>query len=106
MKKYEKKYFMLVMRINSTENQLFKNLGDFYINCPHCDDIIYITKIKCAMFLHAVDKTTMKQLSPHSKWYQVDKLKRDGNMVGCGERFWLQTDHNGTIISSREKNQV
>lgn len=36
--------------------QLIKNMGDFYINCLHCDEIVYITKVKCGLFLHTANK--------------------------------------------------
>ena len=42
------------------EKTILKNMGDFYINCSHCDKIVYITKVKCAMFLHAANKNTSK----------------------------------------------
>lgn len=75
-----------------------RNMGDFYITCPHCDDIVYITKVKCALFLHAYNSETGKALNPHSKWYYIDKIKRQGNMLGCGGRFKLKME-NGAIIS-------
>lgn len=53
----------------------------FYINCPYCDEIIYITKVKCRLFLHAANKQNMKALNPHSKKYQIDKLKNSGMMI-------------------------
>lgn len=81
------------------EKTLLKNMGDFYINCPHCDEIVYITKVKCAMFLHAASKNTSKTLNAHTKWYEVDKLKRHGLLLGCGERFWVKMDESGTIVS-------
>lgn len=77
----------------------FKDMGDFYVNCPHCDEIVYITKVKCAMFLHAANKNTYKTLNAHSKWYEIDKLKRHGLLLGCGNRFWVKIDESGTISS-------
>lgn len=76
-----------------------KNMGDFYIACPHCDDIVYITKVRCAVFLHAYDIETNKQLNPHAKWYIVDKLRRSGKLGGCGGRFKIVTDGLGTMSS-------
>ena len=80
-----------------------EDMGNFYINCPHCDEIVYITKVKCALFLHAADSVSMKTLNPHAKWYEVDKLKRKGTLMGCGERFWIKMDESGTVVSSKNK---
>jgi hypothetical protein len=79
-------------------SQLIKNMGDFYINCPHCDEIVYITKVKCGLFLHAANKKNMKPLNPHSKKYQIDKLKNSGMMLGCGGKFSIIIN-NGELIS-------
>ena len=80
-------------------NDELSSLGDFYIECPHCDDIVYITNVKCALFLHAYNNKTGKALNPHSKWYYIDKIKRDGNLLGCGGRFKLKME-NGAITST------
>lgn len=80
------------------KSQLIKNMGDFYINCPYCDEIIYITKVKCGLFLHAANKQTMKALNPHSKKYQIDKLKNSGMMIGCGGKFSIIMN-NGELVS-------
>lgn len=85
--------------MSENNNTSFKNIGDFYISCPHCDDIIYITKIKCALFLHGYNSKTNKQLNPHSKWYYIDKIKRFGHLIGCGGKFKLEKDKNGLIYS-------
>ena len=78
---------------------VFKNMGDFCITCPHCNEVIEIEKVKCGIFLHAYNTKTGKSLNPHTKWYHVDKIRRSGNLVGCGGRFKLQLDKNGGIIS-------
>lgn len=80
------------------KNKELSSLGDFYIACPHCDDIVYITKVKCALFLHAYNSETGKALNPHSKWYYIDKIKRQGHMLGCGGRFKIKIE-GGTITS-------
>ena len=79
-----------------------KDMGDFCVNCPHCGDIVYITKINCAMFLHAANKNTFKTLNAHAKWYEVDKLKRQGILLGCGKRFWIKIDEYRTIYTVKK----
>ena len=65
-----------------------KNIGgDFYIPCPHCAQVLYIEKIKCGLFLHAFNIRTQKNLNPHSKIFYIEKIKREGNLGGCGGKF-------------------
>lgn len=78
-----------------------KDMGNFYIACPHCDDIVYITKVKCALFLHAYNTETNKQLNPHTKWYNVDKIRRSGKLGGCGGRFKIVIDKVGIVTSTQ-----
>jgi hypothetical protein len=86
--------------MTSTEDKknTFKSMGNFYIECPHCGDIVHITKVNCAIVLHAYNSETCRALNPHSKWYYIDKIKRQGNLVGCGGRFKLKIE-NGAITS-------
>jgi hypothetical protein len=36
------------------------------ITCPHCQLLVEIEEINCAIFRHAVLKKTNKQINPHS----------------------------------------
>ena len=45
-------------------------------------------------------KIRQKTMNAHTKWYEVDKLKRCGLLLGCGERFWIKMDESGTIVSA------
>jgi len=80
------------------KSQFIKNISNFYINCPHCDEIIFITTLKCGLFLHAANKQNMKALNPHSTKYQIDKLKNSGMMIGCGGKFSIIMN-SGELIS-------
>lgn len=73
--------------------------GDFYIACPHCDDIVYITKVRCALILHAYNSKTGNALNPHSKWYTIDKIKRQGHLIGCGGKFKIKVVDDVTITT-------
>ena len=72
--------------------------GDFYITCPKCDDIVYITKVKCALFLHGYNTKTGKALNPHSKPYYVDKIRREGHLIGCGSQFRIKIGEDGSLV--------
>lgn len=82
------------------EQTKLKNISNFYITCPHCDDIVYITKVKCAVFLHAYNTETNEQLNPHMEWFNVDKIRRSGKLGGCGGRFKIVMDDTHTITST------
>ena len=88
------------MEVNTLSQSAFNIIqkGDFYIYCPHCDQILYIDKIKCGLFLHAFDITTGKVLNPHSKLFYIDNLRRNGKLGGCGGRFKLLSKDIGIII--------
>lgn len=82
------------------EKKNIRDKGDFYIACPSCDDIIYITKIRCALFLHGYNTQTGKALNPHSKSYYVDKIRNEGHLIGCGKQFRLKIGEDGSIVTS------
>ncbi len=86
-----------------TENpkNMFKNMCNFYIQCPHCDDVIEIEKVKCGVFLHAYNTKTGKTLNPHTKLYKVDKIRQSGYLIGCGGKFKLKTNKKDGITSTR-----
>jgi hypothetical protein len=73
------------------------NIENFYVTCPHCKDIVYITKVKCALFIHAYNKKTYQPLNPHLKWYKVDEIRNKYGILGCGKRFKI--DKNNGFIS-------
>lgn len=77
-----------------------KNNGDFYITCPCCDDIVYITKVKCGLFLHAYNMKNKKAVNPHSKRSHIEKIRKSGNLVGCGMKFKIKINKNGTMFST------
>lgn len=62
-------------------------MSNFVIICPHCDENIVIEKINCAIFRHAVIKTTREQLNPHSSKEICDDLILKNSIFGCGKPF-------------------
>jgi len=57
--------------------------------CPHCQESIIIEEINCAIFRHAVLKTTNQQIDPHSSKYICDVLIENKLIYGCGKPFQL-----------------
>jgi hypothetical protein len=62
-------------------------MSNFVIICPHCDENIVIEKINCAIFRHAVIKTTREQLNPHSSKEICDDHILKNSIFGCGKPF-------------------
>jgi hypothetical protein len=38
---------------------------DIIVNCPHCNNSVFIEKINCGIFRHGVWKKNRKQIDPH-----------------------------------------
>jgi len=57
------------------------------INCPNCNDIVIIEKIKCGIFRHATYKTTGKQVNPHANKDRCEYLTRNNKVNGCCKPF-------------------
>ena len=71
-----------------------KNFGNFYIECPWCYELIYIEKVKCALFLHAFNTKTNRNMGPHTKRENIEKVRTDNLLKGCGGRFKLIMKNN------------
>jgi phage terminase large subunit GpA-like protein len=77
--------------MSSEDNQEFI---PFCVQCPHCDEYIYIEKLNCSIFRHGVMKKNNKQIDPHSSKEICDKLFKDGKIYGCGKPFKIENVNN------------
>jgi len=70
------------------------------IQCPHCKDYIQVLKkdFNCKIFRHGILKSNLKQIDPHLKKVECDRLKREDLIYGCGKPF--QLIENGGIYST------
>lgn len=59
------------------------------VMCPHCNNHIVISKIRCGIFRHGVMKKTNKPIHPHTNKTKCDKLTKSGLIYGCGKPFRL-----------------
>jgi hypothetical protein len=66
----------------------------FFIKCPHCDDFIYIEKLNCRIFRHAVYKKNNEQIDPHTPKNICEKLINNNEIYGCGKPFKINTINN------------
>ena len=63
--------------------------GSYLFECPHCDGLVQVRKedIACAIFRHAVYKSTGEQLNPHAPREVCDRLILLKLINGCGKPF-------------------
>lgn len=66
----------------------------FCIECPHCNEYIYIEQLNCCIFRHGVLKIDNKQIDPHTPKEICDQLFKDGEIYGCGKPFQIQYINN------------
>jgi hypothetical protein len=57
------------------------------VNCPHCNQMIFIVKIKCGIFRCGIKKSNNKQIGSHCKKKYVDRLLSKNAIYGCGNPF-------------------
>jgi hypothetical protein len=60
-------------------------------NCPNCQESIIIepNDIRCGKFVHAIYKTNMKRVNPHSSVSFIQRLLKSGKIYGCGSFFTI-----------------
>ena len=63
--------------------------------CPHCDIMIEVIEINCAIFRCGIYKDTGQQVEPHLSKYLCDALKENDKIWGCGKPFQLV---NGQLV--------
>jgi hypothetical protein len=59
--------------------------------CPHCKQIVQVLskEFNCKIFRHGIYKINLKQIDPHLKKEECDRLKSEGLIYGCGKPFQL-----------------
>lgn len=64
---------------------------EIVVPCPHCEKQILIMQkeINCAIFRHGAFKKDKKQVNPHTKKEECDRLVRENLIYGCGKPFKL-----------------
>ena len=70
------------------------------VTCPHCEQPVIITKINCGIFRHGVYKKTGKQIKPHLKQCECERLIKNQLINGCGKPFRVvkKDDHYNSEI--------
>lgn len=62
------------------------------MNCPHCNQLIEIIAINCAIFRCGVMRQTGEQVNPHASKIECDRLFEQGLIYGCGKPFRVIQD--------------
>lgn len=65
------------------------------IECPHCQCMVYIESINCAIFRHAVYKHNQQPIPPHSSKEVCDRLIEQNSVYGCAGPFKLVANGTG-----------
>ena len=97
---------LLIMDINigNKADKIIIKLDDDVISfkCPHCKDLthLFVKDLKCKIFIHAWNKITMKQVNPHTKKKDCEKLIKKNKIIGCGKPFELIICEDGYIAKT------
>lgn len=67
----------------------------YVFECPHCNLMIQVSQqqVICKTFRHGVMKDTMKQIPPHTKKDECERLKNADLIYGCGKPFKMFKSH-------------
>ena len=55
--------------------------------CPHCQTLVEIVSINCAIFRCGILKQTGEQIPPHAPKAECDRLAENQLIWGCGRPF-------------------
>jgi len=63
--------------------------------CPHCQDNFQVdeNELNCCIFRHAVLKSTMQQINPHSSKEMCDILFENNLVFGCAKPFQIYKEN-------------
>lgn len=62
--------------------------------CPHCNQLIIIEKINCAIFRHGIFKESGNQIDPHSSKDLCEYYIKKNIIYGCGKPFRIILSNN------------
>ena len=70
---------------------------DIIIECPHCGGTIVTgaKDVNCAVFRHGVLKRSGRQMGPHTKRAECERLVAEDAIVGCGKPYRLAAEKAG-----------
>jgi hypothetical protein len=69
------------------------------VTCPHCECIVEILEINCAIFRHGIYKKDNKQIHPHAPKEECDILFSTNKIYGCGKPFRILQNNKNEYIA-------
>ena len=63
------------------------------VQCPHCEQFIFVEELNCRIFRHGVYKETNLQINPHLAKERCDELVALSLIYGCGKPFRVDADN-------------
>ena len=63
-------------------------------NCPHCNEIIFISQINCGIFRHGFFKNNLQQINPHATFEECENYINNNLIIGCGKPFKIINENN------------
>lgn len=72
---------------------------DLIVQCPHCQDWIAISEIRCQIFRHGSYKANGEQIPPHTPKVECDRLAEGALINGCGKPFRIVKNENNKNIA-------
>lgn len=61
---------------------------DCIVQCPHCNEYVWIEQLNCRIFRHAVFKTG-SPVHPHSTQSECELFLEKGLVYGCAKPFQI-----------------
>jgi len=74
----------------------------FSVQCPHCQEWIWIEQINCGIFRHGVFKHNLQQIPSHSSEQDCLQFIQQEMIYGCGKPFQIVkpiVEPNGSTVS-------
>lgn len=57
------------------------------VTCPHCQTLVEVLSINCAIFRCGIYRVTGQQVPPHAPKEECDRLAASEAIWGCGKPF-------------------
>jgi DNA-directed RNA polymerase subunit RPC12/RpoP len=67
------------------------------IECPHCQQKIWIEELNCGIFRCGVLKENGEQIPPHASKEECDNYINNNLIIGCGKPFMVSQNNNEYI---------
>lgn len=83
----DKYLYLYLVKTKYIFDELPIKKNNIYVKCPHCNGLMEIDEINCAIFRHGYNKETGLQIPAHLEKKACDELIKKGLIYGCGKPF-------------------